>query len=128
MNQQDPLPEIDTKEYKKHIDCYWEASRANKNGYKYSRYLVIILGPLVTLITSLIASEVLAGNGTHSHGTGTSLSQAGNLTPDEQHDPVSEMEKLHELILVEGINFCDRLVGVSSKRDTATGKYNQLSG
>lgn len=74
MNQEDPLPEIDIKheeqrnqyvlqQYKKRIDYYWKASRANKNGYKYSRYLVIILGSLVTLITSLIASEALAGNG-----------------------------------------------------------------
>jgi len=37
------------------------------------------------------------------------------ITPDEQRDPISEMEQLHELILAEGKNFFDRLVGVSSK-------------
>ena len=45
--------------YKSKIDYYWNASRANKNGYRYTRYLIIILGSLVTLITSLTASRVI---------------------------------------------------------------------
>jgi hypothetical protein len=58
------------------------------------------------------------------------------VTPDEQRDPVAEMELLHELILTEGRNFFDRLVGVSSKEDiqkleTLTkiaGNHNKQSG
>jgi len=51
------------QQYKKHIDYYWNASRANKNGYRYTRYLIIILGSLVTLITSLTASRVIEAMG-----------------------------------------------------------------
>lgn len=51
------------QQYKERIDYYWKASRANKTGYKYSRYLIIILGSLVTLITSLTASTVIKNMG-----------------------------------------------------------------
>lgn len=39
------------------------------------------------------------------------------ITPDEQRDPVKEMDQLHDLLLAEGKSFFDRLVGVSSKED-----------
>lgn len=163
MSQEDAVPDVDIipeeqrnqyvlQQYKKRIDYYWQASRANKKGYKYSRYLVIILGSLVTLITSLIASEVIKGWGLDDfllilapilaacltilggfsqnfHWgsawremvlTAMELERAYYklvITPDDQRDPIGEMEQLHELILTEGKNFFDRLVGVSSKEE-----------
>ena len=164
MSREAPLPEIDIipeeqrnqyvlQQYRKSMDYYWKASRANKRSYTYSRYLIIILGSMVTLITSLIASEVIEGWGLNNfllilapilaacltmlggfsqnfHWglawremvlTAMELERAYHklvITPDEQRDPVSEMEKLHELVLAEGKNFFDRLVGVSSKGET----------
>ena len=140
------------QQYKQRIDYYWNASRANKNGYKYSRYLIIILGSVVTLITSLTASTVieslgldeflqilapilaacltiLGGFSQNFHWgsawremvlTAMELERMYHklrITPDEQRDPVNEMEQLHELILAEGKNFFDRLVGVSSQEE-----------
>jgi hypothetical protein len=43
--------------YKSKIDYYWSASRSNKNAYKRYRTWAIILGSLVTLISSLSAYE-----------------------------------------------------------------------
>jgi hypothetical protein len=163
MSNVDPLPEIDIipedqrcqyvlQQYKSRIDYYWKASRANKNGYKYSRYLIIIFGSLVTLITSLTASSViesmglsgflhilapilaacltiLGGFSQNFHWgsawremvlTAMELERVYyklRITPQEQRDPVGEMEQLHDLILSEGKNFFDRLVGVSSKEE-----------
>ncbi len=140
------------QQYKTRIDYYWKASRANKRGYKYSRYLIIILGSLVTLITSLTASKVildwgwgnqmlilapilaavltiLGGFSQNFHWgsawremvlSALELEQIYHrlkITPDDERDPISEMEQLHELILTEGRNFFDRMVGVSSKEE-----------
>ena len=62
------IPEADRNEYvleqfRSRIDYYWLASGKNKKGYTYSRYLTIILGSVVTLITSLSASKVIEGWG-----------------------------------------------------------------
>jgi hypothetical protein len=138
--------------YKSKIDYYWNASRANKNGYRYTRYLIIILGSLVTLITSLTASRVietmglehflqilapvlaacltiLGGFSQNFHWglawremvlTVMELERVYHklkITPEDERDPVSEIELLHKLMLTEGKNFFDRLVGVSSKED-----------
>ena len=140
------------QQYKKHIKYYWNASRANKNGYRYTRYLIIILGSLVTLITSLTASSIIENMGLDEFlqilapVLAAALTILGGfsqnfhwglawremvltvielervyhklrITPEEERDPVSEIELLHELILTEGRNFFERLVGVSSKDD-----------
>ncbi|MCP3867868.1 MAG: DUF4231 domain-containing protein [Gammaproteobacteria bacterium] len=137
------------QQYKKRIDYYWKSSRTNKNGYKYSRYLVIILGSLVTLITSLVASNVIYNWGLRDFFVilapvlAATLTIIGGfsqnfhwgsawremvltalelesvyhrlmLTPDEDRDPIAEMDQLHNLVLTEGTSFFDRLVGVSS--------------
>lgn len=140
------------QQYRERIDYYWNASRANKNGYKYTRYLIIVLGSLVTLITSLVASSVikdwglynfllilspvlaacltiLGGFSQNFHWgsawremvlTAMELERAFHrlrVTADEERDPISEMELLHDLVLTEGKNFFDRLVGVSSSEE-----------
>ena len=140
------------QQYRERIDYYWNASRANKNGYKYTRYLIIVLGSLVTLITSLVASSVikdwglynfllilspvlaacltiLGGFSQNFHWgsawremvlTAMELEHAYHrlrVTPEEGRDPISEMEQLHNLVLAEGKNFFDRLVGVSSSEE-----------
>ncbi len=46
--------------YKKAIDYYWAASKANKNWYKITRSLTVIVGALVTLIASLASSNIIA--------------------------------------------------------------------
>ncbi|HWU40596.1 MAG TPA: DUF4231 domain-containing protein, partial [Candidatus Acidoferrum sp.] len=45
--------------YKESIDFYWRSSRTNKRGYKITRYLTVVLGSLVTLISSLSAAEFI---------------------------------------------------------------------
>jgi hypothetical protein len=45
--------QIVLEKYQKAIDYYWTASRYNKKSYKWSRYLIIILGATVTLFSSL---------------------------------------------------------------------------
>jgi len=163
MSEVDPLLELEVipeehrnqyvlQLYKSKIDYYWNASRANKNGYRYTRYLIIILGSLVTLITSMTASSVietmglehflqilapvlaalltiLGGFSQNFHWglawremvlTVMELERVYHklkITPEIERDPVSEIELLHKLMLTEGKNFFDRLVGVSSKED-----------
>lgn len=48
--------------YHERIAYYWKASRYNKLLYKTTRYLVVILGALVTLISSLGAAEFIRGD------------------------------------------------------------------
>jgi hypothetical protein len=43
--------------YKSKIDYYWAASRSNKNAFKRYRTWTIILGSLVTLVSSISAAE-----------------------------------------------------------------------
>ncbi len=44
-------------QYKNKIDYYWNASRSNKNLFKRYRTSTIILGSLVTLVSSISAAE-----------------------------------------------------------------------
>ena len=45
------------KKYKDQIDYYWKASRSNKNGYRRVRFWTVVLGSLVTLVSSISAAE-----------------------------------------------------------------------
>jgi len=45
--------------YQSAIDYYWKASRHNKRAYKTTRSLVLILGAVVTLVTSLSSAEFI---------------------------------------------------------------------
>jgi hypothetical protein len=44
------------KKYNDRIDYYWKASRSNKNSYKRVRFWTVVLGSLVTLVSSLSAA------------------------------------------------------------------------
>ena len=48
--------------YQNAIDYYWSASRHNKASYKRSRLSIIILGSLVTLISSFSTAAFIEGN------------------------------------------------------------------
>ena len=48
--------------YDEKIKYYWEASRNSKNTYKRYRLLTVILGSLITLVSSLSASEFVEAN------------------------------------------------------------------
>ena len=48
------------KRYDDAIDYYWRASRCNKQYYKITRILTVVLGAVVTLIASLSSSEYIA--------------------------------------------------------------------
>lgn len=45
------------KKYDDRINYYWKASRSNKNAYRRVRLWTVILGSLVTLISSISAAE-----------------------------------------------------------------------
>jgi hypothetical protein len=47
--------------YDKKIDYYWRASNYNKRSYKSTRYLLIVLGALVTLVSSLSSADFIKG-------------------------------------------------------------------
>jgi ABC-type multidrug transport system fused ATPase/permease subunit len=49
------------KRYEDAIAYYWNASRNNKRWYKWTRYLTVILGAVVTLLASLTSSELITG-------------------------------------------------------------------
>ena len=44
------------KKYNDRINYYWKASRNNKNSYKRVRFWTVVLGSLVTLVSSLSAA------------------------------------------------------------------------
>ena len=44
------------------IQYYWKAGRDNKNAYKLTRSLVVILGALVTLVASLSSATFIESN------------------------------------------------------------------
>lgn len=48
--------------YKDSINYYWGASASNKNNYKRSRSLTIILGALVTLVSSIASATFIVSN------------------------------------------------------------------
>jgi hypothetical protein len=45
------------KKYEDRVNYYWKASRSNKNSYKRVRFWTILLGSLVTLVSSISAAE-----------------------------------------------------------------------
>jgi hypothetical protein len=47
--------------YEKAITYYWRVSMANKRWYKWTRYLTVVLGALVTLLASLSSSQLMTG-------------------------------------------------------------------
>ncbi len=49
------------KRYEDAIRYYWKASALNRGLYKWTRYLVVVLGAVVTLLASLSASSALPG-------------------------------------------------------------------
>jgi hypothetical protein len=51
------------RRYDDRIAYYWKASQSNKNSYKSTRYLVTILGALVTLVASLSSSSFVKEGG-----------------------------------------------------------------
>ena len=63
MVDEERLKEIDEKyvlkQYKDKIDYYWKASRDNKNSYKRYRTWSVILGALVTLVSSISAAQFI---------------------------------------------------------------------
>ncbi len=49
------------KRYQERINYYWGASKYNKRSYKLTRYLTVILGALVTLISSMSSADFVKG-------------------------------------------------------------------
>ena len=49
--------------YKEAINYYWKASQTNKQTYKITRILTVVLGALVTLVASLASSEFITDDG-----------------------------------------------------------------
>ena len=47
--------------YDQKIAYYWKSSRSNKRSYKLTRFLLIILGAIVTLVASLSAAGSIKG-------------------------------------------------------------------
>jgi len=47
--------------YDKRIVYYWKASQYNKRSYKATRYLLIVLGALVTLVSSISSANFIMG-------------------------------------------------------------------
>jgi Protein of unknown function (DUF4231) len=45
--------------YEQRIQYYWKASQYNKQSYKVTRYLTVLLGALVTLIASLSSADFI---------------------------------------------------------------------
>jgi hypothetical protein len=45
------------KKYEDRVNYYWKASRSNKNSYKRVRFWTVVLGSLVTLVSSISAAE-----------------------------------------------------------------------
>ena len=50
------------KRYQKQLDYYWKKSVSNKNMYKQSRFWIITLGALVTIISSISAADFVQEN------------------------------------------------------------------
>ena len=49
--------------YDERIAYYWKASQYNKRSYKLTRFLMIVLGALVTLVASLSSADFIKSNG-----------------------------------------------------------------
>jgi hypothetical protein len=63
MEQNNDINETKVLErYQKAIDYYWSASQHNKISYKRSRFSIIILGSLITLMSSFSSAAFIEGN------------------------------------------------------------------
>ena len=60
--EEEPSENYVLRRYKKAIDYYWKASKKNKRAYKLSRSLTIILGALVTLISSISSANFISSS------------------------------------------------------------------
>ena len=49
------------KRYEDSIQYYWKASALNRRLYKWSRYLVVVFGAIVTLLASIASSSLISG-------------------------------------------------------------------
>jgi hypothetical protein len=49
------------KRYEESIRYYWKASALNRRLYKWTRYLVVVFGALVTLLASISSTDVFTG-------------------------------------------------------------------
>ena len=49
--------------YQKAIDYYWHAGRFNKRAYRNTRYMVVVLGAVVTLVASLASANFVESRG-----------------------------------------------------------------
>ena len=49
------------KRYNDSIGYYWKASALNRRLYKWTRYLVVVLGAVVTLLASISSTSVFTG-------------------------------------------------------------------
>jgi hypothetical protein len=49
------------KRYDEAIRYYWKASALNRRLYKWSRYLVVVFGAVVTLFASIASSSMITG-------------------------------------------------------------------
>jgi hypothetical protein len=49
------------KRYDEAIRYYWKASALNRRLYKWTRYLVVVFGAVVTLLASLSSSSIVTG-------------------------------------------------------------------
>ena len=58
VNPPDPIQTV-LDRYNHCIAYYWKASSYNKRSYKWSRYLTIVLGALVTLVASLSSANFI---------------------------------------------------------------------
>ena len=58
------------------INYYWKASRMNRRFYKWTRYLVVVIGALVTLLASLSASSAMTGGWQMAVNVATPISAA----------------------------------------------------
>lgn len=61
-SQVDPVKTV-LDRYEQRIGYYWRASRSNKQAYKVTRFLMIILGALVTLVSSISSADFIKSNG-----------------------------------------------------------------
>lgn len=53
--------ELVLKRYDDAIAYYWKSSRFNRRLYKWSRYLVVVFGAVVTLLASISSSSLITG-------------------------------------------------------------------
>jgi hypothetical protein len=49
------------KRYNDSIGYYWKASRLNRRLYKWTRYLVVVFGAVVTLLASIASTSQITG-------------------------------------------------------------------